>query len=201
MCLLLLLQVAVFRKETVLISLRYRISDERGMTKMSVDNKNSVELSARLVHLKEPISLKNQNSTEVPINYTFHNRRDDDRYLKNVFPSGFNLLRVRYADDSFFHNDSTFSLNSSQNNSGGAKRNNTVATNTKLSESFTQWTKGITTSEESSEDCQNYGDEYADVSGPYFRYYSSSDSLSNPGTSNLDTPLNIHQCPKDKVHY
>eukprot|EP00607_Mallomonas_marina_P008548 CAMPEP_0182417718 /NCGR_PEP_ID=MMETSP1167-20130531/2151_1 /TAXON_ID=2988 /ORGANISM="Mallomonas Sp, Strain CCMP3275" /LENGTH=505 /DNA_ID=CAMNT_0024591443 /DNA_START=179 /DNA_END=1696 /DNA_ORIENTATION=- len=125
------------------------------------------ELTAKFIHLNTPLSLRDTTVDEVPKPKlcAVRNRRDEEPYLKNVFPSGFNqsLIRVKInrkkvatpCTKSVFTSDSSTITSRASSPSRG-----------KHPYSFIEWTKGDNSN---SDDISYDGDDYADVAGTYFK--------------------------------
>ena len=105
-------------------------------------NNNSVSSQLRLVEDSAP-----------PVFYQFLNKRENDPYLKNVFPAGFNTSINRDSASSII--PKSLLLKSEKSSHPNSK-------------SYTSWTLGDE-SKPPSPIMHKNGDEYADVAGMYFR--------------------------------
>lgn len=119
-----------------------------------------------------------------PTLYPFQNRRTS-RYLKGVFPSGFNTTRIR--------NDSVQTDGQSHFTSNDIVRLSKTVSSMSQSpqidheyKSFTSWTKGESSVASNNIPSQYEGDLYLDVAGPFFR---DSSSINYPDRYDLEQPV------------
>ena len=160
-------------------------------------------LNVRLIKLREPISLQLNKVEEVkrPILYPFQNRRVNEVYLKNVYPSGFNIGMHR-SNDTPNQSESQYFNVPKMIGSYNKIKSPILSRSNNASESFIAWTKGEQSSPKS-DSIENKDDCFADVAGPYFK----DNRLDKEGysteaiayVSNIEMPLNFSRKPKETV--
>eukprot|EP01041_Mallomonas_annulata_P004417 gene4417-8798_t len=129
--------------------------------------KNAPTFKSMLVPLNSPISLRHGTMADIvpPTLYPVQNRRDNDPFLKNVFPSGF------YAANNRTDHKKTKKYRLSQNKSktlySGGSKSTGFGSAPDLLSSFTAWTRGDPSLDD--DISLGGGDDYADVAGTYFK--------------------------------